>query len=116
MIPRRYSINLLPVVILLIFVLSHSSLAQDQPLSEAIRLNQIGFYPNGTKIAVVVGDAQGPFQVATSDLKKVIFTGTLSSARTNAISGKTTHLADFSGLTKPGRYVVIIPGLGHSYP
>jgi endoglucanase len=87
-----------------------------QPLSEAIRLNQIGFYPNGAKLAVIVGEAQGPFQVATSDLKTVVFTGTLGSARTNAISGKTIHSADFSALTKPGTYVVIIPGLGHSYP
>jgi len=87
-----------------------------QPLSEAIRLNQIGFYPNSAKTAVVVGDAQGPFQVTTSDLKKVVFTGTLSSARTNAISKKTTHSADFSAVTKPGTYVVIIPGLGHSHP
>ncbi|AKD56436.1 glycoside hydrolase family 9 protein [Spirosoma radiotolerans] len=87
-----------------------------QPLSEAIRLNQVGFYPNGAKLAVVVGEVQGPFQVATSDLKTVIFTGTLGSARINAISGKTTHSADFSAVTKPGTYVVIIPGLGHSYP
>ncbi|GAB3806398.1 glycoside hydrolase family 9 protein [Spirosoma humi] len=87
-----------------------------QPLSEAIRLNQIGFYPNSAKIAVVVGEAQGPFQVATSDLKKVVFTGTLGSARKNTISGKTTHSAEFSAVTKPGTYVVIIPGLGHSYP
>lgn len=92
------------------------ALAQSQSLSEAIRLNQIGFYPNGAKIAVVVGNAQGPFQVMTPDLKKVVFTGTLSNARTNQISGKITHSADFSAFAKPGTYVVVVPGQGHSYP
>ncbi len=84
--------------------------------SDRIRLNQIGFYPNGAKVAVVVGDATGPFRVTTADLKKVVFTGTLGEARQNTISGKTTHVADFSGLIKPGTYVVVIPGVGHSYP
>ncbi|GAB3728336.1 glycoside hydrolase family 9 protein [Spirosoma lituiforme] len=87
-----------------------------QPLSEAIRLNQIGFYPNGPKVAIVVGDAPGSFQVVTPDLKQVVFTGTLGSARTNPISEKTIRTADFSAFTKPGTYVVVIPGLGHSYP
>ncbi len=90
--------------------------AQNQPLSDAIRLNQLGFYPNAPKLAVVVGNVTGPFQVMTSDVKKVVFTGTLSEARTNTISGKITHLADFSAFTKPGSYVVVVPGTGHSYP
>ncbi|MFD2572058.1 glycoside hydrolase family 9 protein [Spirosoma soli] len=89
--------------------------ASAQALSEAIRLNQIGFYPNASKIAVVVGEAQGKFQLVTPDLKKVVFTGTLSAPRQNAISGKTTRIADFSGFTKSGSYVVVVPGLGHSY-
>ncbi|GAB3504448.1 glycoside hydrolase family 9 protein [Spirosoma knui] len=87
-----------------------------QPLSEFIRLNQLGYYPNAPKIAVVVGDASGKFELVTADLKKTVFTGTLGAARQNAISGKTTHTADFSAFTKPGTYVVVIPGLGHSHP
>ncbi|AUD01462.1 glycoside hydrolase family 9 protein [Spirosoma pollinicola] len=87
-----------------------------QSLSEAIRLNQIGFYPNAAKIAVVAEDAQGPFQITTPDLKKVVFTGMLGTSRQNALSGKTTRSADFSSFTKPGTYVVVIPGMGHSYP
>ncbi|MBD2753691.1 glycoside hydrolase family 9 protein [Spirosoma validum] len=92
-----------------------STLVQAQPLSEAIRLNQIGYYPNATKIAVMIGDAQGTFQLMTPDLKKAVFTGSLSGPRQNAISGKTTRTADFSRFTKTGTYVVVVPGLGHSY-
>jgi endoglucanase len=89
---------------------------QGQTLSEAIRLNQLGYYPNAAKIAVVVGEAQGAFQLVTTDLKTVVFSGKLSEARQNAISGKTTRTADFSTFTKTGTYVVVIPGVGHSYP
>ncbi|GAB2539552.1 glycoside hydrolase family 9 protein [Spirosoma aerophilum] len=102
--------------VFLFLLLTSSVFAQSQPLSEAIRLNQIGFYPNAVKIAVVVGEAQGPFQVTTADMKTVVFSGTLGDKRTNAISGKITRSADFSALTKPGTYVVVIPGMGHSYP
>lgn len=87
-----------------------------QSLSEAIRLNQLGFYPNGPKIAVVVGDAAGPFEIMTPDLKKVVFKGTLGPARQNSISGKITHTADFSAFTSTGTFVVRIAGVGNSYP
>jgi endoglucanase len=87
-----------------------------QSLLEAIRLNQLGFYPNAPKMAILVGEAAGPFEVTTPDFKKVVFAGTLSRPRTNAISGKTTYTADFSALKTPGVFVVRIPGVGHSYP
>ncbi|SFD88550.1 glycoside hydrolase family 9 protein [Spirosoma endophyticum] len=100
---------------LLLSLFSINVIVRGQALSEVIRLNQIGYYPTAAKIAVVVGTVEGPFQLMTSDLKKVVFTGTLGTARQNVISGKTTHSADFSTFTKAGTYVVVIPGLGHSY-
>lgn len=101
--------------------------APAQPISEAggspvmrpadsIRLNQIGYYPNAAKLAVVVGDTPGKFQVMTPDGKKVVFTGPLSDARTNPLSGKITRTADFSAFTGVGTFIVTIPGLGNSYP
>lgn len=93
-----------------------TALTQGQSLSESIRLNQIGYYPNAAKVAVVVGDAQPTFQLITPDGKKAVFTGSLSEPRQNPISGKTTRTADFSRFTKTGTYVVVVPGLGHSYP
>ncbi|GAB4020948.1 glycoside hydrolase family 9 protein [Spirosoma koreense] len=86
-----------------------------QAASESIRLNQVGFYPNAPKVAIVVGNTAGPFEVTTTDGKTVVFKGTLGNQRQNAISGKTTYTADFSALKKPGTYVVNIPGAGHSY-
>jgi endoglucanase len=86
------------------------------PLSENIRLNQVGFYPNAPKIAVVVGEASGDFRVTTPDRSKTVFSGKLSAPRKAAFSGKTTRIADFSALKTPGQYVVEVPGTGHSYP
>lgn len=108
--------NRLPVFFVALLLLTAQAASWAQPLSEAIRLNQIGFYPSATKLAVVVGEASGPFQVTTPDLAKVVFTGTLGESRQNPISGKTTRTADFSTFTKTGTYVVVIPGIGHSYP
>ncbi len=111
----------LPVASLILLLTGGSLLAQNQaPVETAapdrIRLNQVGFYPNAAKVAVVVGDTPGLFRVMTPDLKTTVFTGTLSDSRRNAISGKSTRTADFSTFTKPGEYVVDIPGTGHSYP
>ncbi|QHV97253.1 glycoside hydrolase family 9 protein [Spirosoma endbachense] len=100
----------------LLLLIACSLPVQGQTLSEAIRLNQLGYYPNAAKIAVVVGEAKGAFQLVSADLKTVVFSGKLSDTRQNAISGKTTRTADFSTFTKTGTYVVLIPGTGHSFP
>ena len=114
----RY-INYLFSSLLLICLLIVESNGQPQPeavQSDQIRLNQLGFYPNAPKVAIILGEAGGPFQVTTTDGKKVLFSGTLSQPRQNAISGKTARTADFSALRTTGKFVVIIPGLGRSYP
>ncbi|ARK13605.1 glycoside hydrolase family 9 protein [Fibrella sp. ES10-3-2-2] len=88
--------------------------------SDRIRLNQIGFYPNAPKVAILVdeqgGTAATAFQVTTADGKKVVYAGTLSEPRKNAISGKLARTADFSAFRNTGTFVVNVPGLGRSYP
>ena len=101
---------------LLLVLLTPIRLYGQSAESQAIRLNQLGFYPNAPKVAIVLTDSEGPFQVTTPDGKKVLFSGTLSEARKNSISGKTTRTADFSAFKTTGAYVVNVPGLGRSYP
>ncbi|GAA4400354.1 glycoside hydrolase family 9 protein [Nibrella viscosa] len=96
--------------------LSGATLVHGQALSEAIRLNQVGFYPNAPKVAVVVGADAGTFQLTTPDGKKRVYTGNLSEQRQNTTSGKTTRLADFTGFKTNGTYVLVVPGTGKSYP
>ena len=88
-----------------------------QQLSESIRLNQIGFYPSASKVAVVVGEVAGSeFYVKTQDQTKTVFTGQLSASKPGEFSNRPTRVADFSELKEPGSYVLDIPGVGHSYP
>ena len=84
--------------------------------SEAIRLNQIGFYPGAPKAAFIVGDGGETFYVLTADQRDTAFTGRLRPARATSSSSDTTRAADFSALWTPGRYVVLVPGLGASHP
>lgn len=89
------------------------------PLSKAqnsnIRFNQIGFYPNAQKIAVWVGDKQDAFFILDENKRDTVLKGKLSAQRVNAISQKTTQIADFSEIKKVGKYVVAIPNVGVSY-
>lgn len=82
---------------------------------EQIRLNQIGFYPNAPKIAVVLTSKNGSFSVQAVD-KKVVYKGQLKKSGQPDFAGQYTWIADFSAFTKPGKYVLNIPGLGTSYP
>jgi endoglucanase len=109
-------------VSLLLYLLMKSLVPiQAQSTTSAIRLNQLGFYPNAAKIAVVVASVDTlqrltTFQVLVAKSKKVVFTGQLSPVRTNTISGKQTRLANFSTYTKTGQYILFVPGMGYSYP
>ena len=83
---------------------------------ENIRLNQEGFYPQASKIAVVAQGEASPFYIVTADLADTVYTGELSETLTSSYSGKTTRMADFSDFTSEGEFVVLIPEIGHSYP
>ncbi|MCC9137610.1 glycoside hydrolase family 9 protein [Pontibacter silvestris] len=86
-------------------------------LSENIRLNQVGFYPNAPKVAVVVGEQEGgAFYLKTPDLNETVFTGKLAETKAGEFSKRPTRVADFSEFNKAGAYVIEVPGVGHSYP
>jgi len=87
-----------------------------QPPANPIRLNQIGFYPEAPKIAVIATETEGEFSLFTPDLKEKVYTGKIAGPQVSSISGKKTWIADFSEFRKPGRYVAVVPGLPHSYP
>ncbi len=88
--------------------------AQDK-LSEAIRLNQIGFYPSSPKVAIVITETGNDFHISSPDLKTTLFSGKLSTVRASSFSSKKTKIADFSAFSKEGAYVVVVPGIGYSY-
>lgn len=85
-------------------------------VSTVIRMNQLGFYPDARKIAIIVAGQYKKFSIVTADKKTRVFTGNLSESAENALNGRKTLIADFSSFNKIGKYVIRIRGLGYSYP
>ena len=82
----------------------------------AIHLNQIGFYPAGPKVAVLVGAPAGQFALKTADLTQTVFTGELGPAQTYELAAQQTRVADFSAFQGTGTFVLTGPGQGQSAP
>ena len=67
----------------------------------AIHLDQVGYPPQAPKVAVVVGEAS-EFTVHRDD--KIVLQGRLTRAQHDRLTGDNVRHADFSKITKPGRY------------
>jgi len=80
-----------------------------------IRLNQIGFYPDGPKTAIVLANTKSDFYLQTAD-KQTVFTGKLKKSTNPDFAGNDTYIADFSAYHQPGKYTLVVPGVGSSYP
>jgi endoglucanase len=102
--------------IIAFFTFFYAFTALAQMPADAIRLNQIGFYPGAPKKAVVVGQtAKGNFYLKEATTRNIVFTGVLSADIANPLSGKKNVIADFSAFQKSGRYYLEIPAIGVSY-
>ena len=96
------------------FVLCQSAGAQGT--TEAIRLNQIGFYPDGPKTAVVVDPPTPVFHVLTADGADTVYTGTLTSPRSYTPASESVRRAEFDDFTETGEFVLAVPDMGTSHP
>ncbi|WP_029034506.1 glycoside hydrolase family 9 protein [Salinimicrobium terrae] len=103
---------------LLLFLWSFSACAQFETQNDGsaeIRLNQIGFYPEGPKLAIVANPDATNFRVLSTNGTEV-FSGELSEAKEWPHSFEQVKQADFSALNTPGSYVLSVPEVGFSYP
>lgn len=100
-----------------------SATAQTPP--PAIVLNQLGFYPDAPKYAVVTGTTPKDvfYIVAIADNSPswqgrvdTVFFGRLGPITPSSNSSVITRLADFSAFHRPGVYRAVVPGLPNSYP
>ncbi len=87
-----------------------------QAQTGAIRINQLGYYPDANKIAVVVFTNATTFEVINTLDSTVELSGNLSAKIYWKDSGDTIKRADFSALTKEGTYKIRIPAFGESHP
>jgi endoglucanase len=83
----------------------------------AVRLNQTGYLPNATKRATIVSTATAPL---TWQLKNgsgtVVASGSTTVFGSDAVSGDSVHIADFSAVTTSGTNYVLQVGTETSYP
>jgi endoglucanase len=87
-----------------------------QFVTDRIKVNQLGYYTNAPKVAVVTGstDAQ-TFYITSTNIRDTLFTGKLSEEKQSTNSSTKTRIADFSSFQTNGTFFVLIPGVGHSY-
>ncbi|GHT84248.1 endoglucanase [Bacteroidia bacterium] len=70
--------------------------------------NQIGFYPNGPKQAVVINGALNKdFRLVDAQTGAIAYEGKLGEPIQSKNSSLITRIADFSDFTKPGSYKII---------
>jgi endoglucanase len=95
------------------------SLVGQQPPTPTvdIKVDQVGYLPAAPKIAIVTApSAAGTFTVRRAGAGDVVLRGTLTAPAADANSGDRVRAADFSALTRPGRYYLDVPGAGVSWP
>lgn len=82
-----------------------------------VKTNQIGYYPNGPKLAIVEGEKHGAnFFIISYDEKDTVYSGKLGEKRASQFSGDITHIVDFSAFQDTGIYVLSVENVGKSYP
>lgn len=84
--------------------------------AEPVRINQVGFYPDAPKVAVVHSDKATSFEITPVDGKRKVFSGKMGPGVKSLYCDKVYRAADFSAFTTPGKYVLVVPGVGRSYP
>ncbi|KWV11055.1 glycoside hydrolase family 9 protein [Xanthomonas translucens] len=87
-----------------------ASRSEDAAMSP-IRLNQVGYLPAASKLAVVPDGHGEAFAVERADSGKVVLRGTLGPAATWAPAQQTVRIADFSALRAAGHYRLRVDGL-----
>lgn len=89
--------------------------AQPTTPPAAIAVNQLGFYPGASKIAIITGaPATDVFYVITAH--DTVYSGHLGPLVPATNSSLSTRLADLSSVQKEGMYVIAVPGMENSYP
>ncbi len=88
-----------------------------QKTAGTILLDQEGFYPRESKIAVITGVArEAPFFVIRENRPDTVFRGVISLQKKSYNSSLITRIADFSNLQQTGSFHLAVVGCCSSYP
>jgi len=81
-----------------------------------IHTNQLGYYPEGSKVFLSVGTDADSFYVRNAVDQSIVFRGVLSDAKYWDLSGESVQQGDFSALKTEGVYIAEVPGVSMSNP
>lgn len=85
------------------------------PFNPAIKVCQVGFKPDETKMAMITQSISGDVQICKKD-GTVVLKVKPQAPKEDVDSGDTIQAVDFSALKQVGDYYVEVPGLGKSAP
>jgi endoglucanase len=89
-----------------------SCFAQNSP--QKIRIDQVGYQPQASKLAFVLADAD-KFQVVSVASGGVVYEGKLGPAVLDADTADSVRTADFSQIKQTGDFYIVVPGVGKSW-
>ncbi len=95
----------IPILSLLIIILC-SSVINAQTKTERPKVNQIGYFPESTKIAVLPSTSATIFYLRNTSNGSIIFEGEISDGGFYSPGGESVDIADFSDFKIPGIYVL----------
>ena len=102
-------------VIFLLLILTSMSLQLNA--SAWVRINQLGYLPKATKVAVLMSQdkaAVTSFQLVDAHTGKVVFKSTEVKPTGALQHMKSTYRLNFSSFTKPGTYYIQVNGIARS--
>ena len=95
------------IVLAGLIVVSFQASAQ----APAVLCNQVGFYPNGPKKAIVTGGKAERFYIEDLSDKKQVSAGKPEAVVRSSNSSLECQEIVFTALTKPGDYKIVVPGI-----
>ncbi len=96
---------------------SADAVATALPADSPVRVNQLGYLPDGPKQAVVVSAATGPLAWQLRDASgAVVASGATVVHGADQASGQSTHLVDFGAYTGGGTGFTLVVGDRSSHP
>ncbi|GAA0880155.1 glycoside hydrolase family 9 protein [Algoriphagus jejuensis] len=86
-------------------------------LSEFIRLNQVGYFPDQSKVAIVLSEETlGGFFIWDITAQRIVFEGRPEKVEAKTLSGNTVWKLDFTGFSQEGNFEIGLVDFGKSHP
>lgn len=112
---RRICSRITAMLVCSAMMVAGATTAANAAAGVQIQVDQVGYLPQYPKVAMVTAaTGSSGFKVINTDTNAVVFQGTLSAPQKDACSGDTVRKADFSAVTAPGTYAVVVDGAGTS--